>query len=181
MSRAEGMSSVYFSLISPDKGANIVLDTARILPRMDFHFYGPIEKGYEERFLALVACNSNVYYHGVFPSDSINVVDELKKYDVHLFPTQCPNEGVPGVIVETKMAGLPTVASDRGFNRELITDGVDGILTHDDTAYELASVLGSMLVDPEYVYRMKVAALDSACQFDINQNIDLILKDLSRE
>ncbi len=167
------MSSVFFSLISPDKGVGIALGAAELLPEIDFHFYGRIENGYEEYFRSNVSRLSNVCYHGVFDSVTGDVLRELNKYDVHIFPTLCPNEGVPGVIAETKLAGVPTIASDRSYNAELIEDGVDGVLTHADTAEELAGILGSMDASPVSVDRMKEAALASGERYDIDRYLDL--------
>lgn len=172
------MSSVFFSLVSPDKGARIVLEAAKALPQMDFHFYGRIEKGYEGEFASAVAGGPNVCYHGVFDSAAGDVVGDLGKYDLHLFPTLCPNEGVPGVIVETKMAGVPTVASDRSYNGELVRDGVDGILTHGDTAEELVGTLSGLAADPARVYRMKKAALESSARYEIERYLDWIVGEL---
>lgn len=178
--RSEGrMSSVFFSLVSPDKGACIVLEAARMLPQVDFHFYGRIEEGYEEEFLSSVAQSPNVYYHNVFDSVAGDVVGELNKYDVHLFPTLCPNEGVPGVIAETKMAGVPTVASDRSYNGELVAHEVDGILTHEDTSEELAQVLAKLAANPNRVNRMKEAALESAERYEIERYLEWIVEDLA--
>lgn len=178
-SRRDRMSSVYFSLISPEKGAPIVLCAAKVLTQMDFHFYGRIKSGYEEEFTTQVSESPNVYYHGVFDSISDDVIGELNKYDIHLFPTLCPNEGVPGVIAETKVAGVPTVASDRSFNRELIEDGVDGILTHEDTAEELVRILCKLSTDPERVDQMKAAALESSYRYEIERYLDWIVSSLT--
>lgn len=178
--RSEGgrMSSVFFSLVSPSKGARIVLSAARRLPHVDFHIYGRIDPGYEDELSTTVSATSNVCYHGVFDSVAGDVVSELNKYDVHLFPTLCPNEGVPGVIVETKMAGVPTVASDRSYNAELVTDGIDGILTREDTDIELAEVLSSLAVNPFRLNEMKVAALESARRYEIERYLGWIAEDL---
>lgn len=173
------MSCVFFSLVSPGKGARIVLDAAQKLPEIDFHFYGRIEHDYEFEFSSTVAATPNVSYHGVFDSVADDAISELNKYDIHLFPTLCPNEGVPGVIVETKMAGVPTIASDRGYNAELVTDGVDGILTHTDTAAELAGLLRSLAANPARINLMKAEALASSEYFYIDKYIDLLTADLA--
>lgn len=172
------MSSVFFSLISPDKGVEIALGAAERLPEMDFHFYGRIEHGYENAFRSKISGLQNACYHGVFDSVAGDVIRELNKYDVHLFPTLCPNEGVPGVIAETKMAGVPTVASDRSFNGELVEDGVDGVLTHEDTPEELAVILGRMMNATETVNQMKTAALASGKRYDIETYISLLESEL---
>lgn len=172
------LDSVFFSLISPDKGIELIFGASDIVPHVGFHLYGRIEEGYEARFADELAKRKNVWYHGVFDSVEGDVVSELSKYDVHLFPTLCPNEGVPGVIAETKMAAVPTVASDRSYNGELIADGVDGVLTHGDSSEELALILSDLSENPRKVDGMKAAALESAEGYYIDRYIDWIASDL---
>lgn len=91
----EGVRLVYFSLISEEKGAQLVLDAARLLPKLSFSFYGRIDESYGSRFERQVDALSNVEYRGVFDSVTGDVVTELNQYDIHLFPTMCPHEGGP--------------------------------------------------------------------------------------
>lgn len=173
------MSSVFFSLIGPDKGVRLVLETAEALPQMSFHFYGRIEEGFSDEFFSTVEVAENVEYHGVLDPVDGDILAELNKYDLHLFPTLCSNEGVPGVIAETKMAGVPTIASDRSYNAELIADEVDGVLAHTDAPCELVRILGSLMSQPDVVDDMKAAALCSAESFYIDRYIDWLVADLS--
>lgn len=179
---AEGsIRFVYFSLISEEKGARLVLDVAKNLPEIEFHFYGRIDQAFEECFMGEVSDLANVTYHGVFDSASGNVVAELNKYDAHLFPTMCPNEGVPGVIVETKIAAVPTVASGRGYNGELVEDGVDGLLTKEDSVEELSRAVEALAKDPSRLDCMKKAALASSERFYIDSYLGSICSELLRE
>lgn len=171
---------VYFSLISEQKGARLVLDVARNSPEMEFHFYGRIDQAFEAHFMSEVSDLANVQYHGVFDSASGDVVAELNAYDIHLFPTMCPNEGVPGVIVETKIAAVPTVASGRGYNGELVEDGVDGLLTREDSADELSGIVKALAKDPRRLDCMKKAALASAERFYIDSYLEPICSELLR-
>lgn len=170
---------MFFSLISPDKGIELILDASDMVSDIGFHLYGRIEDGYETRFAEELEKRQNVWYHGVFDSVDGDVVSELNKYDIHLFPTLCPNEGVPGVIAETKMAAVPTIASNRSYNGELINDGIDGVLTHEDSSEELARVLSGLLANPRRIDDMKAAALESAENYYIDRYIDWIASDLS--
>lgn len=176
--RAEGerLGLVYFSLIAEIKGAGVVLDAARELPEVDFHFYGQIEDGYEDEFNSLVEKLPNVVYHGVFDSAKEDAPLELARYDGHLFPTRWPAEGVPGVIVESKIGGVPTITTDRCYNGELIEDGVDGFLVSgsDDAEVlvsELVRAIRRLDEDPMLLARMKSAAQASAERFYIDNYI----------
>lgn len=168
------MRLVYFSLISEEKGAQLTIDAAKELSDCSFSFYGPIDAQYEKKFLREVERLHNVEYRGVFDSVAGDVVSELNQYDIHLFPTMCPNEGVPGVVVETKLAAVPTIASNRGYNCELINNGKDGVLTSTDTVDELVGVISSLATSPEQLNSMKGAALLSSDFFYVERYLDMI-------
>lgn len=170
---------VYFSLISEIKGAEIVLEAARCLPGVEFHFYGRIERGYEEDFLSILRGLNNVEYHGVFDSANGNVLDELNAYDLHLFPTKYPNEGVPGVLVETKIAAVPSIVSNCCHNAEIVKDGVDGVVLRECTTKGLIEAISYLDQNRGKLSAMKKAALASSERFYIDRYIDQIAMDLS--
>ena len=170
---------MYFSLISEEKGAQLAIEAAKKLPDCSFSFYGPIDASYEEKFMRQVENLRNVEYRGLFDSVTGDVVSELNQYDIHLFPTMCPNEGVPGVIVETKLAAVPTIASNRGYNSELINDGVDGVLIGGDMVDELIGAISSLASSPKQLNSMKGAALISADRFYIDRYVDMIVSELA--
>lgn len=176
--RRSRLSCVYFSLVSEEKGALVVLDVARMLPNVDFHLYGRIDPDIPNEFLMRCDALPNVCYHGVFDSVEGDVVAELSQYDVHLFPSEYGNEGVPGVLVETKIAGVPTVASDRCYNGEIVLDGVEGLVLEDVTAGAFASAISSLDSDRDLLLKMKHAALESAERFYIERYIEEIVATL---
>lgn len=173
------LSCVYFSLISEEKGADLVLDVARRLPGVDFHFYGRIDPSFSDIFKEGCEQLRNVHYHGVFDSVGGDVVAELSQYDVHLFPSKCPNEGVPGVLVETKMAGVPTVAFDRCHNGEIVQDGVEGFVLERIDAGAFAAAVSGFDFDRNLLLEMKRAALASADQFYVDKYIGEIVATLA--
>lgn len=173
------LSCVYFSLISEEKGAPLILDVASMLPSVDFHMYGRIDPAIEDGFLKRCDELDNVHYHGVFDSVEGYVIAELSQYDIHLFPSLCPNEGVPGVLVETKMAGVPTIASDRCFNGELVQDGETGFVLTDISAESFASAIRKFDSDRQMLMGMKYASLRSAERFYIEKYIDDIVSTLA--
>ena len=77
---------VFFSQIQPEKGADLVLEAAGMLPHVDFSFYGNIVDDYKDIFMSRVNAQQNVSYHGVFKGSIDAVYGELSKYDVLLFP-----------------------------------------------------------------------------------------------
>jgi glycosyltransferase involved in cell wall biosynthesis len=51
------------------------------------------------------------------------------------------SEGMPGVLIEAGLSGVPCVATDVGWVREIILDGVTGILAPRDDPRSIASAL----------------------------------------
>lgn len=169
------LACVYFSLVSEEKGALLVLDAAKALPDVDFHMYGRIDPTIESHFIQRCDELDNVAYHGVFDSVKDDVIAELSQYDVHLFPSKYPNEGVPGVLVETKIAGIPTIAFDRCHNDELIQDGETGFVLVDDSIDSFLSAISKLDADRQKLVNMKRATLESAEHFYVESYLDEIV------
>lgn len=170
---------VYFSFVCLVKGAGLVLEAARLLPDVEFHFYGRIDDDFENDFFHVLDELPNALYHGVFDSVAGDVLGELNAYDLHLLPTNWENEGVPGVLVETKMAAVPSIVSNVCHNAEIIEDGVDGVVLRSCTADELAGAIELLDSDPLRLDEMKHAALESAERFYVDRYIDHIVADLA--
>ena len=67
--------------------------------------------------------NSSIRYHGGFDGfDSLPIEDS----DILLYTSR--SDGIPNIILEATMAGLPIIASDDGGVGEVIVDGKTGIL-----------------------------------------------------
>jgi len=62
----------------------------------------------------------------IFLGNVDNVADYLNASDIFVLPSIF--EGLPLVLMEAMFAGLPSVVTDVGANRELITDGVNGLI-----------------------------------------------------
>lgn len=152
-----------------------------MLPQVSFHFYGRIEHGYEDAFRLAMRSLPNVEYHGVFDSVSNDVIVELGQYDLHLLPSAWASEGVPGVLVETKIAAVPSIVSDVCYNAEIIKNGVDGVVLRENTAECLIAAIEMLDADPTLLSHMKASALASAEHYYVDQYIDEIVADLETE
>ena len=107
-----------------------------------------------------------------------DAVSELSRYDLHLFPSKWAAEGVPGVLVETKMAAVPTVASNIGYNAELVASGKDGIVLDECTAEAMCDAIKALDRDRERLVSMKEAALASAEDFCVDHYLEELVADL---
>ena len=169
---------VFFSNISQTKGADMVLNIADLFPNILFDFYGEVDPSYKEEFMEEVKYHSNTYYKGIFHSNTDNVFDKLAEYDALLFPTRWKNEGVPGVIVEAKFAGIPTIASEIAYNADLIENDVDGQLFEVNSIEQFARCLNKIYADDSYLSELKLGSLKSAHEYDINMYLPAIISNL---
>jgi len=61
-------------------------------------------------------------------------------------------------VVEAHAAGVPTVVSDTGGPKELVQDGVNGLVTRSLDADDFARAVGELVRDPQRRQRMGEAA-----------------------
>lgn len=168
-----GMKCLFFSLISKVKGVDNVLLAAGKLENIRFDFYGEIDESYREEFFAALEKLPNCRYWGVFASDGVNIYKKLHEYDMLLLPTRYANEGVPGVLIEGKIAALPAIVSDVCYNRYLVEDGVSGLVLKENTAESLRLALEGL--NASRIDKLKQGALESAESYLIENNLDEIL------
>ncbi len=177
----ESLNCVFFSIIQPEKGVDLILEAAQMLPQMQFHFYGEIQEKFRQEFLSAVQSIKNTAYHGVFNGNADSVYCELTQYDVLLLPTRWKAEGLPGILVEAKIAGVPAVVSDHNFNGEIVHHNQDGIVIPDVTAEKLVWALEALDEDEDKLLTMKRAAKASAEQYYIDVCALAIIRELERE
>lgn len=171
---------VFFSLIQPEKGVDRILAAAKQLPGIQFHFYGSIVPGYRETFLKETDALANAHYHGTFAGDSESVYRQLNQYDVLLLPTRWKAEGLPGILIEAKIAGLASVVSAQNHNPQIVHHGRDGIVLEADTDSCLVQALTSLDRDREVLLNMKLAGIASAEQYYIDTCASQVLNELQR-
>ncbi len=174
------LRAVFFSLISPEKGIDIVIAAATLLQNTEFHIYGEIKDGFETEFLASIASLPNINYHGVFKGKDEQVYHELSKYDVLLLPSRWKYEGVPGILVESKIAGIPAVVSNIAYNAEIVNDGVDGIVLKENTAEALSKALLYLDENRSVLSKLKIGAKSSAEHYYIDNYIGEIVGEFTK-
>lgn len=171
---------VFFSQIEPEKGVDRILETARLISEVRFDFYGRIVPSYQERFLREIEGLGNASYHGVFTGDSDAVYRELNQYDILLLPTRCKTEGLPGILIEAKIAGIPAAVTGINGNRDIITDGIDGFVLDEDTAQCLEEKLRYLDANRDLLTDMKYASRTSAERYYIDICAGDVIRELER-
>ena len=83
------------------------------------------------------------------------------------FPTKWDTEGVPGILVEGKIAGLAEIVSNRSHNAELIADGIDGMVLYQNTSCELVKVIKELDNNDVLLQRMRLNSKKSGEKYYI--------------
>lgn len=119
-----------FSRVTKKKGIGEAVECVRRINEMkgsdycSMDIYGPLDEEYKDEFDTLIRGKADIKYCGKLDGDCI--IPTLAKYDLMLFPTYYPGEGMPGAVIEAYAAKLPVVASDWHSNAEVIREGVTG-------------------------------------------------------
>lgn len=86
-------------------------------------------------------------------------VPRLLRESAVLVMTSSPDtEGMPGVLIEAGMSGIPVVTTAAAGARDVVDDGVTGFVVASERAEALAARVGELLQDPALRSRMGQAA-----------------------
>jgi glycosyltransferase involved in cell wall biosynthesis len=96
----------------------------------------------------------------------------LRAADVFVFTSAPEGEGMPGVLIEAQMAGLPTVATAVPGAASVVEHGITGFVVPPDDVSELVAALERMVIDGELRRSMGVAARRRAlASFSLEQSV----------
>jgi glycosyltransferase involved in cell wall biosynthesis len=154
--------------LQPYKGFDLLLRafarTRPANPAWTLYLYG---SGPEEaRLRSLVAAlglGSCVH----LPGATGTVDSVLQAGDLFVLPSRC--EGFPMVILEAMANGCPVAAFDcESGPRNIITDGVDGVLVPPEDVAALGRAMSRLMSDPEARARLAAAARASVARFSMD-------------
>jgi len=179
--KSPSLRCLFFSLVSLDKGVDNLVSASAILKKKGIKhsvdFYGHIDKNYEDEFRSCIDKNNSLNYYGVFSSIEDNdVYKKLHQYDILIFPTRWKNEGVPGVLVESKIAGLPAIVSNINFNSEIVVNDLNGLVLEKNDPDNLASAIERLHDDRSLLREFQLNAKNSSKDFYIENYINDIIK-----
>lgn len=160
--------------LSPEKGVPVAIGSLSHLPERWMLLVGGegAERPLLERLASAVPSGrARLLGHVERP------VEVLRAADVLVVPSL--TEGLPGVIIEAAMVGLPAVATDTGFVREIIDHGVHGMVVAPGDERALAAAV--LAAEPD-LERMGAAARErSVREFSLSANADRWLAVIRRQ
>ena len=95
-----------------------------------------------------------------FAGRSDRIPELLGEADVLVLPSRW--EGLPNVVLEALAAGCPVIGTDVVGTRDLITDGVNGLLVPSDDPQALARAMTTLAADADLGERLAVCGRDTA-------------------
>lgn len=145
--------------LQPRKRAEMVIQQAARLPRMQFRIAGKGETEKSCRDLAQQFGCRNVSFLGQLPSERLG--EEMRQADIFLFPSIL--EGNPQVLLQASACGLASIAMDL-YRPDYVVDGKTGFLAKSDA--ELSESLDRLAGDAALRRSFAAAAVRHTDQFD---------------
>ena len=138
------------------KRVDLLVESLPIVLRKADAFFLVVGDGHLRPALEARARELNVQNHIRFLGQRRDVEDILAGSDVALNTSD--SEGLSNSVIEAMRAGLPVIASDVEGNRELIEDGLTGLLFPAGNYEELAKQVLYLLKNPEVAERLGTTA-----------------------
>ena len=114
---------------------------------------------------------TNVHLVGYIPE--LDLPDYYRAADVFILPTRTA-EGFGLVLMEAAASGVPSIATDSGAPREVVDDGVTGMLVPPGAPDALAAAITKLHRSPELLAEMGRAALARSASFTWDRSIDIL-------
>lgn len=110
-------SIFYFGRITMSKGIDVLLDMMNYL---DTHYHLYLAGNIDKDFDLNIVENENITYLGLLTPSQLK--EEMGKMHFFVFPTRHIGEGQSNSLIESMANGLVPLASNQGFNAEVIAD-----------------------------------------------------------
>lgn len=113
----------------------------------------------------------NVHMVGFIPD--ADLPDYYRAADVFVLPTRTA-EGFGLVLMEAAASGVASIATNSGAPREIVDDGVTGLLVPPDAPADLAAAIARLSESPDVLASMSRAALAKSSEFTWERSIDAL-------
>lgn len=105
-------------------------------------------------------------------------VEVLKPYFALLFPTYYEGEGFAGTAIDAFSAGVPVLASDWKYNKEVVREGINGRLFQTKNVGELSKILIEMAEKPEIWLKMREQCISDAHTYKPDNVMKTLLNEI---
>ena len=168
----EGIRFVTIANDTPPKGLDILVSAfytvVKYCPKATLRIYGSQKDDGLQRQISSLDLNDNVFLMGY----TMNIIEPLSWSDVYVMPSR--HEGFPNSLCEAMSAGKCCIATvcHEGI-RELINDGVNGILAETENIKSLADKMLYVIDNPEKIHLIGEQAASISAKYNMNSILDL--------
>ena len=127
----------YVGGVTYEKGAHLIIESAKSFPNINFHLIGNIAPNIET-----LEISKNVKLYGMQNRDFVN--EALKNADVFVFLSEYWGEGFSNALVEAMAKGIPCIVTDWAANKDMIEDK-GGIVLENRSSEELDKALNKLI------------------------------------
>lgn len=128
---------VYVGGVTPSKGCDRIIESARALGDIEFRLVGAISDSIKSMDIP-----ENVVLVGEL--DKTGVANELKRADAFAFLSRFQGEGFSNALLEAMASGLPCIVTNWAANADMVTDRVCGFVIRDNTAESFIEAVNAM-------------------------------------
>jgi glycosyltransferase involved in cell wall biosynthesis len=147
--------------LHPQKGQMVLIEAFNLVHKNNNKYKlfivgnGPLESVLKSRVKEL-----NLEKNTIFLKNRQDIPDIMKISDVFVFPSNY--EGLPLALIEAMASGLPVIASKIDVLREIVDDGIDGILVENNDCVKLAEAISNLMGNAELMGRLSRNAREKA-------------------
>lgn len=172
-----------FSRINPEKGIEEALEAVRIAnrtlggPYVTLDMYGIVGSKYRERFETVQEEYRDIgRYRGVVNYDE--TVGVLRQYFALVFPTYYHGEGFSGNVIDSYFSGLPIIATDWLYNKDVVEDGKNGLLVPIKDPQAIADAILRLYHDRELARQMAINNVRASKEYTPEKVLKALFDDL---
>lgn len=167
LNKDENIKLCILSRLTKDKGIEDAIEAVQIVnstlggPKVHLDLYGIVPEQYQKRFDEIVENNSTIVtYKGV--ANYNQTVSVLKNYYAMIFPTYFHGEGFAGCLIDAFFAGIPVIATDWLYNKDVVKDTENGLLVPIKNPTELAKAIIKLYQERDLAVKMAKTNVNEA-------------------
>jgi glycosyltransferase involved in cell wall biosynthesis len=110
--------------------------------------------------------SKNITYKGVLDYSIVSI--EISKYFALLFPTYYHGEGFAGCLIDAFFAGLPIIATDWLYNKEILKEGINALIVKPKDSGDLAKAIIILYNNRTLAFQMASNNYKKSFNYDVN-------------
>jgi len=175
--------AVFISRVTDDKGVTVLMNAIESINKDGKHIsldvYGPMDEKYNDYFKKHVAdSNGIIKYKGVLKPDEVQSI--LSDYHFLALPTYHYGEGLPGILVEAGMTGIPIIITRHNALPEYFTHNQSALFVEPQDVESLKTEILRLLDDDELYNTLNKGILKTIEPFKLEHVIDQSLEYMER-